>query len=241
MVLFYYHAYADIMDEQKANIDFVIDEIKEKATEKVAAMGFSDFVPAGEEYYVIYGDDIVYGAGQEAVDRVGYGIHFTRSFDGVPVTYTVEMGTSMEDEESVVWPYENLTLVYNEEGLVNFVWGNPYEVEKVSDEYLFLLPFSEIQNIFEEIVIKKYQDWMAGNEGMSMDIRIDEIRLGYMRVREKNNAEEATMIPVWDFLGMQRISYDDESYESFDENSVYNSFLTINALDGTIIDRGFGY
>lgn len=113
-------------------------------------------------------------------------------------------------------------------------------MEKVSDEYLFLLPFAEIQNIFKEMIIKKYQDWMEDNDDMKIDFQINEVRLGYMRVRDKGNAQEATMVPVWDFMGTRKITYGSEEV-FYDENSAFESALTINALDGTIIDRGSGY
>lgn len=236
-----YYSFGGLSDEQKESAAFSVDEVRDRAVEDVAAMGFTDFVPSGEEYYAIYGNEEEYDSVQDAVQRIGYGIHFTRSFEGVPVTYTDAPGTTMlDDGENIVWPYENLTLVYNEDGIVNFAWGNPYEVEKVSDEYLFLLPFEEIQNIFKEMIVKKYQDWLKDNDDMKVDFQIREVRLGYMRVREKGNAQEATMIPVWDFLGSQKILYDgQESY--YDISAAFDSKLTINALDGTIIDRRSGY
>lgn len=236
-----YYSFAGLSDRQKESVAFSIDEIRAEAVETVAAMGFVDFAPAGEEYYAIYEDVQEYDAIQDAVLHIGYGIHFTRNLEGIPETYTADSGMNMPDDgENVVWPYEKLTLVYDDDGLANFVWENPYEVEKVSDEYLFLLPFSEIQNIFKEMIIKKFQDWMNDNNDMKIDFQINEVRLGYMRVREKGNAQEASMIPVWDFIGTQKIIYGSEEV-FYDENSVFNSALTINALDGTIIDRGSGY
>lgn len=236
-----YYSFAGLTDAQKEGAAFSIEEIRAKAVEDAAAMGFTDFVPSGEEYYAIYGNEEEYDSIQDAVWKIGYGIHFTRSFDGIPVTYTFEAGTTLEEGWNVVWPYENLTLIYDEDGIANFVWGNPYEVEKVSDEYSFLLPFAEIQNIFEEMILKKYQDWIENiDDDIKIDLGINEVRLGYMRVREKETAKEATMIPVWDFLGEQKITYGGEE-SAYDEGSVFNSRITINALDGTIIDRTFGY
>lgn len=236
-----YYSFSGLSDEQKENAGFSIDEIRSRAVETVEAMGFTDFTLSGEEYYAVYADMQDYNSIQEAVKKIGYGIHFTRNLEGVPETYTADTGTTMlDDGENLVWPYEKLTLIYNEEGLVNFVWGNPYELEKVSDEYLFLLPFAEIQNIFEEMIIKKYQDWMKDVDDMKIDFQIKEVRLGYMRVREKGNVQEAAMIPVWDFMGTQRITYDGAE-SGYDDGSIFNSQITINALDGTIIDRGSGY
>lgn len=122
---------------------------------------------------------------------------------------------------------------------MNFIWGNPYEVEKVSDEYLFLLPFSEIQNTFEEMIFKKYQDWIEGTQ-MKIDFQIDQVRLGYMRVREDGNAGEGTMIPVWDFIGTRRVTYEGGE-AAYDKGSAFQSWITVNALDGTIISRELGY
>ncbi len=234
-----YYSFSGLTDAQKQGAGFSADEVKAKAQEAVAAMGFTDFSFAGEEYYAIYANEENYDSIQDAVQDIAYGIHFTRVFDGVPVTYTNETGTTMEDGDNLVWPYENMTLVYNAEGLVNFIWGNPYEVEKVSDEYLFLLPFSEIQNTFEEMIFKKYQDWIEGTQ-MKIDFQIDQVRLGYMRVREDGNAGEGTMIPVWDFIGTRRVTYEDGE-AAYDKGSAFQSWITVNALDGTIISRELGY
>ena len=75
---------------------------------------------------------------------------------------------------------------------------------------------------------------------MKVNFQINEVRLGYMRVREDGNAGEATMIPVWDFIGTRSITYEGEE-AAYDESSVFNSWITVNALDGTIIDRDLGY
>ncbi|MCM1124995.1 MAG: DUF6034 family protein [Lachnospiraceae bacterium] len=232
-----FHTFLGADDEAAPPLSFSIDEAREAAKQSVEEMGFTDFVPAAEGYFAAYRQVDVFG--NTETGRLGYGFHFTRTLDGIPVTYAGgNQGTSLEEGEEKVWPYENLTMVYNEDGLADFKWENPYEVEKVSDEYLFLLPFSEIQNIFDEMMLKKYQDWV-GDSDMQMDFQIDEVRLGYMRIREKGNIEEGTMVPVWDFFGTRRNTYGEEEF--YDDNSAFSSWFTINALDGTIIDRGFGY
>ena len=45
-----------------------------------------------------------------------------------------------------------------------------------------------------------------------------------MRVRSKNAPDTYELVPVWDFFT------DD-----------FESLLTVNAIDGTIIDRNYGY
>ena len=74
----------------------------------------------------------------------------------------------MEEDEDVAWPYENIWLIYTKEGFVNFQWIDPYQIEKESDEYVFLLPWSEIQGIFEEMLVKKYSDFFADNKDVTV-------------------------------------------------------------------------
>ena len=102
------------------------------------------------------------------------------------------------------------------------------------------MPFEEIQQIFREMIQKKYSDFAQA--GIDMKFQVEEIRLGYMRVMEKGNPTEGTMVPVWDFLGTRTMNHtnSDEPYtETF--GGPFESFLTINAMDGTVIDRDLGY
>lgn len=232
-------SYNDLTDKAKQDINFSVEEIKEKAKGQMEAMGFADFVDAGEEYLVLYDSE---NNQETTAGDVGYAIHFTRELDGIPVTYTLEDGGEWE-KDSIAWNYEKIELAYDADGLLQFEWSNPYMVEKTSDEYLFLLPFSEIQTVFENMMIKKYEDDHQKTFGDQIndmiDIEINEVRLGYMRVRETGDATEGTMVPVWDFFGTQTYQYEDG--QAYTEDIAYNSLLTINALDGTIIDRGLGY
>lgn len=215
------------------------EAVRQEAVDAVVKMGFTEFVPAGEEYAWSFSG----GKESKGIDRENYrscyGIHFMRQMDGIPVTYTYNTGESLDDYGSVSWPYEMLDMIYDKDGLVYFSWSNPYQVEKLSDEQVFLIPFSDIQNVFEEMMLKKYNDVFADMD-VQVEYQIKEVRLGYMRVMEKGNITEGKMIPVWDFFGSERIYYADLK-EPYVEDGPYNSYLTINAMDGTIIDRGFGY
>ena len=43
------------------------------------------------------------------------------------------------------------------------------------------------------------------------------------------------LVPAWDLMGTYQFGNDDPI------NDAYGGLLTINATDGTVIDRGFGY
>ncbi len=225
-------------EEEEIETDkFPRQSLKEEAEKMIADMGFSDFASAGDEFFRTY-------AWNEETDALaednedGYGVHFTRTLDGIPVTYTYSDGTGVEDGVPCSWPYEGIDIVFNTEGLASFKWTNPYHIEKLSEETVFLIPFSDIQSIFEEMLLKKYGDFYADSE-MQVSFEIDRISLGYMRVMEKGNVMEGTMVPVWDFFGRETVTQGDD--EVYTYGGSFDSWLTINALDGTIIDRDLGY
>lgn len=227
-------------DESPAAQGLPKEEIRGMAGDAMAAMGLTDFAVAGEEIFSSFSGDELSLSQTASVDQVGYGIYFTRVLEGIPVTYTHAMGATMEEDMDVSWPYESICLIYTKEGFANFQWIDPYQIEKESDEYVFLLPWPEVQGIFEEMLTKKYRDYFADSKDVSVSFEINEVRLGYMRVIEKGNVTEGKMVPVWDFFGKETISYPDAS-EPYVIDGPYESWLTINAMDGTIIDRELGY
>jgi hypothetical protein len=58
-----------------------------------------------------------------------------------------------------------------------------------------------------------------------------------MKIDEKDNIGADLVIPVWDFVGTQNIVFDGNKYGG---NADY-TYLTVNAIDGTIINRDWGY
>lgn len=228
------------MDLGEAVPEISTENVRQEAKKLMADMGFTDFAAAGEEYYDSVGIVERLGIVNEIIgSKYGYGIHFTRLLDGIPVTYTDSDGTGVEKDVVSAWPYEKIDIVFDEKGFTEFKWTNPYEIEKLSDEYVFLLPFSDIQKVFEEMFFKKCEDFW-GDTQVEAEFKIDEVRLGYMRVMEKGEVTEGTMIPVWDFFGTETFRYDGME-ESVTQGGPYNCLLTINAMDGTIIDRDLGY
>ncbi len=214
----------------------VVANVREEAERLMADMGFSDFAVSGEEYFC---STSFKEEDETLTSKCGYGVHFTRCLDGIPVTYTDSEGTTVEKDDVCSWPYEVIDIVFDEEGFTEFRWTDPYELEKLSDEDVFLLPFSDIQNIFEEMLFKKAEDFWKDMQ-VEETFHVNEVRLGYMRVMEKGNVMEGTMIPVWDFFGSETFYYGDME-EAYTEEGPYKCLLTINAMDGTIIDRGLGY
>ena len=150
------------------------------------------------------------------------------------------------------WPYEALSFCYDAQGLVSFQWTDPCIYTDISEEYVFLLPFEEICRIFRTVFPEKYAAYAS--DGREADFHITRIRLGYMRIMEPGNWMEGTLIPAWDFFGYW-IYGDAADSENADSNLLTEpkipehylsgglsySLLTVNACDGTVIDRSLGY
>ena len=250
------------------NMNTPPEEVMTEVTERVNQMGLGEYAIQGGGYFACWIAD-EYAMDAEAyrastfLAGMGYGVHLYRVVDGIPITYTYEDGGSitgedaeklsqarqaMEDgkdyvSEVVYWPYEEIMIMYNNDGFHTFEWKNPYTIEDMSEEYVFLLPFSDISNIFEEMLLKKQAD-SFNNEGDTVTIQVDKVVLSYMRIRDKD-AKEGTLIPVWDFFGTKTFRNAAGEIDLVVDN-VYDgvlpeSLMTINAMDGTIVDRWAGY
>ncbi len=249
------------------NMNTPPEEVMTEVTELVNQMGIGEYDVQGGGYFACWtaNDDAM--SSEEYYNslylaNMGYGVHLYRVEDGIPITYTHEDGgvTKMDTEEllqamenkkdvaikAVRWPYEEMTFIYTNDGLRTFEWINPYIIEDMSEEYVFLLPFSDVSNIFEEMLLKKQAD-SFNNEGDTVTIQVDKVVLSYMRVRDKDSLEstEGTLVPVWDFFGTKTFRNAAGEIDLVVDN-VYDgvmpeSLMTINAMDGTIVDRWAGY
>ena len=64
---------------------------------------------------------------------------------------------------------------------------------------------------------------------------MESVKLGYARVREAGADVEGTLVPVWDFYGSK--TYRNDAGEvSFVNRFDFDSLMTINAMDGTIVE-----
>lgn len=166
-----------------------------------------------------------------------YRLQYVREVSDVPITYT-NVGSSWDDRDTSntwIWDYERMTLILDDSGIVEMIWESPYEITETVTKNTAMLPFSEIQDIFKKIILVDY----AGYSEYGIDLNISEIRLGLARITEENDWKKGLLIPVWDFFGTATYYYGDRDKYTVDDCG--ESYLTINAIDGSIIDRQRGY
>jgi len=170
-----------------------------------------------------------------------YEFAFTRSIAGIPITFTNDEGSSFEPREDGTfaepWPYERIRVFIDETGVAALTYTSPYVILETVSESVSLLPFPEILKIFERMA-PMVNDWYDYN-GIACNMRIHEVRLGLMRIMEQNSRDTGPLVPVWDFMGTSE--FVDKLGDSYTYDDTNISILTINAIDGSIIDRGLGY
>jgi hypothetical protein len=192
----------------------------------------------------------------------GWACVFMREVNGVGTMYTCEdVGSDMESNVQYPVRYEKIIIVLDDEGLIGFRWERPMSVTSIENENTAVLPFDEIAaKALEQVAI--YQRYTAQNDP-GATITITRAELGLMRVA-KRNSDGYYYLPVWNFYsevthteaydamyGQGKDGTDVPSPEDVDADGNpacltsgfpqnYGS-VTINAIDGSVIDKDLGY
>lgn len=191
-------------------------------------------------------DKVIGGSGQTWANTVrrgnllkAYELQYVRKVNGVPVTCTdVECASGGMDSQARLWYYERITFVIDDGGIVELKWNAPYRILDTLVHSASMLPFEQIEDIFK----KKIVTANAWTESAEVDMNITEVRLGLMRVTEQNNNSQGLLVPVWDFFGtFTQITEQDGKRFTQSFGGITYSFLTVNAVDGSIIDRNKGF
>jgi hypothetical protein len=168
-----------------------------------------------------------------------YSLQFQRAVSGIPVTLTEHYGSGSTDENDVSepWPYERLNIVVDETGVIYFDYLSPYLIKDTVTGDSSLLMFSEVTSVFEKMFPVVYGYVTDAGVDYALQVKITEARLGLMRITEENSRHTGLLIPVWDFFG--DVTVMPEGSIPYEQTG--GSLLTVNAIDGSVIDRGLGY
>lgn len=199
-----------------------------------------------------------------AIEDNMYHFVYTRLVEGVNIIYT----NNRIDRIKLTykpWAYENFEIWINDNGIQKVEHSScPSIIGKVISKNIPLLPLYEIQEKARqsfnlgilEHSLNSYDVEKLLQQNMAIvnenNIIIDKVILGYMRIKQGNGDNSYIIIPVWDFIGRENIRMEvkdknsEETYEIMTEMPEMgygdqHSFLTINAIDGSIIDRELGY
>lgn len=172
------------------------------------------------------------------VYRKQYILTYMRNIDGAFVTFESaskhEEGWNGGDYVKKFWAPEVIQFRINDSGIIGFDYIAPLEMVETVVEQSNMKTFDEVKETFETMVVAaNAQDVdMELGEQNSVTIEIDRVVLGYARISEADRYDTGLLVPVWDFKGTRTDAYGQQSY---------GSILTINAIDGSIVDRTLGY
>jgi len=191
--------------------------------------------------------EIKYNSAPDQI-RSGYGFKIARTIGGVPSIHIPEfIGTKAFGVDGAEyrepWRPEQIWVVVGEEGVLQVQWELPSKIIRTSNENVKILSWEEIKAIASKqlkhsLSVVSDSPWIE--EGTVIrDATVERIVLNMMRVAKKDTIDEYYYLPVWDFIGSIKDTADEVTVES--DFSTEISFLTLNAIDGSVIDRGLGY
>lgn len=208
------------------------EEAERKALETASSCGISECK--------------VVSAGKARInDAWSYVFTLGRLIGGVPsipvLDYEGTHAFGVDGEEyREPWKQENIQIVVNDSGVVGFLWEYPPEILNVLNENVALLSYDEIKKTAKsQLQRAQTADEFELTQNGEKTIEINRVVLNMVRVAQKDSPDSYYYLPVWDFLG-KTVSSDKEDQET-DVPVSEKSFLTINAIDGSVIDRGLGY
>ena len=163
---------------------------------------------------------------------IGYQMLFVREVNGMQENTTMYSGTDDEEIEATYIPfgYERVEVNVGDEGITSFSWMNRMQEGEILQENVEMISFEKVQSIIEEQIMMKHAD----TKDIEVRQKVVSVDLGLMCVRKPNDNSSFTMVPVWDV------------YEIWEEAIIESDLwadteLTINAIDGSIINRGYRY
>ena len=171
-----------------------------------------------------------------------YIFRYTRHINGIPVNDDYG-GEGVRNDYDYTSGLGVITVIVDDDGVCFLGYYNPYDLGPTIQADCDLLSFSQIMDIFAKVGLLSIQHLERNADLQENTLQVYKIQLGYMAVRQPDNVNAYYYVPVWDFYGY-RVLFGTGGYaHGKDDGFVMqgNSELTINAIDGTIIDRRYGY
>jgi hypothetical protein len=203
--------------------------------------------------------DIRAGKYDSEILDVQVSIAFERYYKGVPVSvggeyddvnfgerelvetedFTTGSG-AMQDSFIQNWSYENFSMTLCNKGILIFGWYSPYTLTETVTDDSEMISFNDAVDIFESTFRIKYDQKDFNRNG-----EVVKATLSLRRIMEQGGgAGKGLFVPVWDFYGSITPLPNPSGIIISDggnaEDRVRN-LMTVNAVDGTIIDLAKGY
>lgn len=169
-----------------------------------------------------------------------YEFHFMKQFNGVPCAGGVEIeaissSTLAEDARSpeVLYPHEpeEIIVQVDDSGIVAFEYHAPSFDKEIENTDVQTISLDEAKEKFLNQI--RYENvWAFPKDKVNM--KIDKVTKLMVKILMKDNfTEEYRYVPAYTFYGTKEVENRDGSIRT-----EYGIVVTINAVDGSVIDRG---
>lgn len=249
--------YPNMLDNGPQNLKVTKDEAISMANNIVSQLGVEYMKYSGCATGVVYSNVGDYPETISSQMPQSFLIYYTRNINGVQITYDQRRYSysSTDDSYSSSEYYERIVVAVDDSGVSYIRWQGPVSIGSVSADNNQIISFEDMmilakEQLSYEYATFEYQERASENitvaqaqlettnygKIMSNQVHIQKITLGLMQIPTQNGGNE--YIPVWDFFGYSQANYENGQEKQYGNNK---SILTINAINGTVIDRDLGY
>ena len=179
-----------------------------------------------------------------------YTFYYTRAYNGLNETYANRyVGTTVSgvDGSAVVmnlWGPEYLQIRLQDGEIVKLTWENRSKLTEIDNKSVSIISLDEAKEIFlkqmEYMLTYKFDETNISASNYLIvedcDIVITQVKLGYTKLLMQDSKDDYKLIPTWSFMGYDTLRVDEGNIVGAE-----TAYLTVNALDGTIVDRGLMY
>lgn len=159
-------------------------------------------------------------------------------YEGIKVIYQdMPINFTAADNYAANYNYESAEFKFSQGNMVLFYYEGMLDVVSVVNEDVAVLSFEEAVEAFKTYSkLTEIED--QGLNVSDMEVVVDNVELGLLRVRIQNEADDYYLVPTYTFYGEETL-YDDAG--DILMNTADQRLITINAVDGSIINTQLGY
>jgi hypothetical protein len=186
---------------------------------------------------------------------VGYSAIFQRLYGKIAALGSAYMFDTCDDETyGPRFLREEIRVQMLGDKIVYFKWQNPVKQTKTENENVAILPFEDIMKVFRKNMSLMYNIEKLSRDNPSNDdheerinklgsarVDIDKIELGMVRIAVKNELNTYRMVPAWRFYGKESLARKGDKLEKNNYPHEETVYLTLNAIDGSIINFQQGH
>lgn len=232
------YMYGDASAEFKTFPQDSVTLTKEEAVLQAEAflnsVGITDFkIDSGDVFTEITSPYRISAENNEYHIRSYYILTFTRCINGTPILpgkgKFIE-GMVGDIYKKRTWDIEKIVLRINDGGIIGFDYFAPIQIDETVVDKAALSSFVSVTEAFEKAVTISCSEVHKTNV-----INIDTVSFGYAMISERDNFDTALLVPVWDFSG--------QASQLVPGELIYRhiTYMTVNAIDNSVIDRTLGY